>query len=90
MHYISVYVHGTAQVGTTLLVVDYGSETASYMLSVEDTFLPGWPRASAASDTSVELSANMTTDFSVTYLLLPSASVDWAQPPSASSVEQRE
>ncbi|KAG2444871.1 hypothetical protein HXX76_001609 [Chlamydomonas incerta] len=76
--------------GSTTLTVSFGSgaASASFNVSVEDTFIKGWPRVTNISDTGFLISANMTSAaFRVTYLVRrPLVSGDAV--PTAAEVER--
>lgn len=61
--------------GNATLTATFGNTSRSTDLVVKDTFRPGWPQATAISDTSALIAANMTDAFTVKFQLLPSASL---------------
>lgn len=69
---------GLAPGSATLTATFQGSDAnTSIPVSVEDTYLPTWPRAARASDTSAVVTANMTANSSVTVVVVPSAGLDY-------------
>eukprot|EP00775_Hariotina_reticulata_P010661 gene10661-10820_t len=61
--------------GNTTLTATFGNTSRSTELVIKDTYQPGWPQATALSDTSALIAVNMTDAFTVKFQLLPSASL---------------
>lgn len=78
-----------SRAGSARLDVSYqGAANVSVAVSVEDTYLPTWPRAGPSNDTSAVLAANMSGPFTVVFRAEPSAGLDLAgAPPSPGDIE---
>ncbi|GBF99606.1 hypothetical protein Rsub_12070 [Raphidocelis subcapitata] len=76
--------------GSATLSLAFGNATTYVSIDVADTYQPTWPRAGSATDTAVQVSANMSAGgFAISVRALPSAGLDLqAEPPSAASVVQ--
>ncbi|KAI8463288.1 MAG: hypothetical protein J3K34DRAFT_496093 [Monoraphidium minutum] len=73
--------------GAATLSLAFGDAVSRLAVSVEDTYQPTWPRAGGATDTSLEVTANMTGEYEVLFRAVPTASLDLAgDPPSAAAI----
>jgi hypothetical protein len=74
--------------GSATLSLAFGNATDAVAVEVADTYQPTWPRAGNATDTAVQVSANMSAGgFAISVRALPSAGLDLgAEPASAASV----
>lgn len=83
--------------GQTVLHASFGAGSpalTTLRISVEDTFLPAWPRVQALADTTFDLAAQMVASgFTLSYMVLPST--EWEQrlalgsAPTAQQVEDQ-
>ncbi|KIZ07385.1 hypothetical protein MNEG_0572 [Monoraphidium neglectum] len=74
--------------GSANLTLTFGNASTVVAVNVQDTYQPTWPRAGNATDTTLEITANMTGDYTIVFRAVPSAGLDLAgAPPSAADIE---